>query len=202
MAEVLRIPSRPVRPRTTSVESVNHTDHVPNDEPCPECGFDPSAVADLAAEIDALGRKLAAPLTRYLPGEDGPALVRTRPDPETWSPLEYACHVRDVLRLFDQRTASMVTEPGVRLGSWDHEAAVVDNVYNDEDPAVVAGEIADASAAYASTLRDLDDEQWSAAGERDPGDVVTVDTLARQGLHEARHHQLDIGRGLRSARGR
>ena len=174
----------------------------PMTDPCPECGFDPAATADVAAEIDALGRKFAAPLTRYLPGEDGPALLRTRPEPGTWSPLEYACHVRDVLRLFEERTRLMVAEPGVRFTPWDHEAAVTDDAYDAEDPAVVADELVAATSAYAATLRALDPSEWAASGERADGAVFTVDSLARYGLHEAKHHQLDIGRGLRAARGR
>lgn len=170
-------------------------------EPCPECQFDPATVDDVTAEIEALGRKFAAPLTRYLPGEDGPTLVRTRPRPDTWSPLEYACHVRDVLDLFEARTRAMVAEPGVDLPVWDHEAAVTDDDYAAEDPATVAEQIADATSRYAGTLRGLDDQQWQATGSRD-GDVFTVDSLARYALHEAKHHQLDIGRGLRAARGR
>lgn len=170
---------------------------------CPECRFDSAAATDVAGEIEALGRKFAAPLTRYLPGEDGPTLLRTRPEPGVWSPLEYACHVRDVLRLFEARTQAMVADPGVTFEAWDHEAAVTDDGYNDEDPVAVAGEIADATGAYARTLRDLDPTQWDASGSRsDDGQEFTVDSLARYGLHEAKHHQLDIGRGLRTARGR
>jgi hypothetical protein len=173
-----------------------------SDDPCPECQFDGGTVTDVAGEIDALGRKFSAPLTRYLPGEDGPALLRTRPAPEVWSPLEYACHVRDVLDLFEQRTRAMVADPGVAFGWWDHEAAVTDDAYNDEDPAAVAAAIADAATRYAETLRSLTDAEWAASGERRGGEIFTVDSLARYGLHEAKHHQLDIGRGLRSARGR
>lgn len=158
---------------------------------------------DVAGEIDALGRKFAAPLTRYLPGEDGPALLRQRPEPDVWSPLEYACHVRDVLRLFEDRTRAMVAEPGVTFAAWDHDAAVLDDGYNDADPAQVAADIAAATAGYAETLRGLDEAGWQSSGRRSgDGQEFTVDSLARYGLHEAKHHQLDIGRGLRAARGR
>lgn len=174
---------------------------VPED-PCPECRFDGAAVTDVAGEIDALGRKLAAPLTRFLDGEDGPALLRTRPTADVWSPLEYACHVRDVLVLFEERTRRMVAEPGTQLGWWDHEAAVTDDAYNAEDPAQVAAQIGAATERYATTLRDLDADQLQATGERQAGEIFTVDSMARYALHEAKHHQLDIGRGLRAARGR
>ncbi|MDE0802301.1 MAG: DinB family protein [Acidimicrobiales bacterium] len=170
---------------------------------CPECRFDSATATDVAGDIDALGRKFAAPLTRYLPGEDGPALLRTRPEPAVWSPLEYACHVRDLLRLFDERTRAMVAEPGVAFPSWDHDAAVIQDSYNDQDPAQVADDIATATSDYAQTLRGLDGAAWEAPGRRSgDGQEFTVDSLARYGLHEAKHHQLDIGRGLRAARGR
>lgn len=174
----------------------------PMTEPCPECQFDPTSVDDVGSEIAALARKFAAPLTRFLPGEDGGALLRTRPDPDTWSPLEYACHVRDVLVRFEERTRAMVAQPGIRFGWWDHEAAVVDDDYAGRDPATVADEIAEATSAYASTLADLDPIDREATGERRPDEIFTVETLAIWGLHEAKHHQLDIGRGLRAARGR
>src|SRR4051812_43033419 len=57
---------------------------------CPECGFDAAAcravdVAGLVRENAAVWRNLHA---------DG-AIRAGRPDPQTWSSLEYACHVRD-----------------------------------------------------------------------------------------------------------
>lgn len=171
-------------------------------EPCPECQFDADGVADVPGEIEAVGRKYAAPLTRFLPGEDGAALVRTRTDPAVWSPLEYACHTRDVFTLFATRTEAMVAEPGVALGWWDHEAAVLDDGYNESDPSAVAAQIAEAATAYANQLRALSADELNASGERQSGEIFTVDSLARFALHEAKHHQLDIGRGLRAARGR
>ena len=96
----------------------------------------------------------------------------------------------------------MVAEPGVAFGWWDHEAAVTDDAYNDADPAEVAAAIADGTSRYAETLRGLSPSDWEATGERRGGEVFTVDSLGRYGLHEAKHHQLDIGRGLRAARER
>jgi hypothetical protein len=39
-----------------------------------------------------------------------PGAVRQRPSPGTWSALEYGCHVRDVLRLYDRRLRLMLAE--------------------------------------------------------------------------------------------
>ena len=65
---------------------------------CEECGFDGDSLspADTSTSLRSFVRRYRAPLTRFLPGEDGDAIVRQRPDPSTWSALEYACHVRDV----------------------------------------------------------------------------------------------------------
>jgi hypothetical protein len=40
----------------------------------------------------------------------GPTGSPTRPSDDRWSALEYACHVRDVFRLYDERLEMMLTE--------------------------------------------------------------------------------------------
>lgn len=59
---------------------------------CPECGFAASTVQP--GELGSLLRENAATWTRILaePAE----LLRRRSSDDRWSPLEYACHVRDV----------------------------------------------------------------------------------------------------------
>ena len=70
--------------------------------PCPECGFDTAAIEPVA--IPALVRDAASRWPDVLARPD----AATRPAPTTWSPLEYACHVRDVHRLFQQRLELML----------------------------------------------------------------------------------------------
>src|ERR1044071_8529193 len=105
-------------------------------ERCPECAFDPNGVgpAELPAAVAGLGRRYQAPLTRFLPGEDESLLV-AHPLPGVWSALAYACHVRDVLAVFDGRIARMLAEDAPDLGWWDHEAAVEADAYEKEPPA-------------------------------------------------------------------
>ncbi|HWI03460.1 MAG TPA: hypothetical protein VNT52_06465, partial [Acidimicrobiales bacterium] len=63
---------------------------------CQECGFDYETLdpAEIPAALRAFAKRYRAPLTRFLPGEDGDAVVRQRPAEGTWSALEYAAHVR------------------------------------------------------------------------------------------------------------
>jgi len=172
-------------------------------ERCPECAFDPNGVsgADLPAAVAGLGRRYQAPLTRLLPGEDGSILV-ARPLPGVWSALAYACHVRDVLAVFDGRIGRMLAEEAPDLGWWDHEAAVEADAYEKQAPAEVAAALAANAAALSATLAGVPDGAWERTGRRRGGEVFTVLGAGRFALHEGTHHLLDIGRVLRAARGR
>lgn len=172
-------------------------------ERCPECAFDPNGVtpADLPAAVAALGRRYQAPLTRLLSGEDASLLV-ARPLPGLWSAQAYACHVRDVLALFDARIALMLAEDNPELESWDHEAAAEDGAYEKHPPVDVAAAISANAAALAATLSAVPDSGWDRRATRADGATFTVLGAARYALHEGTHHLLDIGRVLRAARGR
>ena len=172
-------------------------------ERCPECAFDPTAFgpAELPAAVAGLSRRYQAPLTRFLAGEDESILL-TRPSLDVWSALAYACHVRDVLSVFDARIARMLTEDVPALGWWDHEAAVEADAYEKQPPAAVAAAVAANAAALSATLSAVPEEGWDRTGTRRDGELFTVLGAARFALHEGTHHLLDIGRVLRAARGR
>ena len=70
--------------------------------PCPQCGFDTRLPA--REQIAGIITANATSWQRLL-SERTAVELRRRPDPSTWSPLEYACHVRDVFTLYDQRLA-------------------------------------------------------------------------------------------------
>src|SRR4051795_10134853 len=63
---------------------------------CPDCGFDASAHA--RADVSIMVRRQADAWSRVLERDDVPR----RPHAGVWSPLEYACHVRDVFELYDE----------------------------------------------------------------------------------------------------
>ncbi len=169
---------------------------------CDECGFDPAAKtdADLVAAIDGYVRKYRAPLTRFLPNEDGPALLRRRPAPEVWSALEYAGHTRDVLAFYRNRIQLVLDEDQPQLEGGGFDA--VPPTYNEADPAMVAAGFEAEAKALAGVLETLDETQWQRVGRASDGSGAerTVRVLAERAVHDAHHHLLDIGRSLRSAR--
>lgn len=74
--------------------------------PCPECGLDTNSFA--REDIPAMILVNAAAWREPLAAPD----AARRPRPDKWSVLEYGCHVRDVLRLYDYRLSLMLTEDG------------------------------------------------------------------------------------------
>ena len=129
--------------------------------PCPECGFDSrscpkEAVAALLRENADAWREL------LLAGAIGPG----RPGEESWSSLEYACHVRDVIRRIEGRIDLMLNHDDPVFAVWDQDAAAVDGHYEDQDPAVVVSELESDAHALADRLGALAPEAWGRPGRR------------------------------------
>ena len=152
---------------------------------CPECGFDASALP--TERLQGALTEQASGWGTVLAGA-GAAL---RPRPTTWSVLEYACHVRDVCRLFTERTQLMLSEIDPVFPEWDGDAASLD--YGASDPARVALEVRSAIESYAEAHDGLAGSAWERSGVRGDGKRFTVDALARYGLHELVHHGWDAG---------
>lgn len=171
---------------------------------CDECGFDARTMSeeDLVAACSSFGRRFRAPLTRFLPNEDGAAVVRRRPAPEVWSALEYAVHTRDVFAFYRERIERVLREDrpvlhAVAFGDRPEEA-----VYNELDPPAVADQLAAEADAVAAVLRGLEADGWARVGlsSDGTGSERTVRVLAERCVHDAHHHLLDVGRSLRAAR--
>jgi hypothetical protein len=170
---------------------------------CAECGFaDEALTMDQAvAKLRSFGRRYRAPLTRFLPGEDGDALLRARPRPEVWSALEYAAHVGEVFAGYDEWVRrSLVEDDPVIVAPSPDEAAEA-GAFNQRDPAAVADAIAANAEALAATFEGVPEERWDRCHIR-RGQARSVLFTARRAAHEGDHHLLDIGRGLRALRER
>ena len=110
---------------------------------CPECGFDTREVGP--QDVPGLLREMGPSWRTVLAGGD----AAQRPNPATWSALEYACHVRDVFRVFDGRVDGMIEEAAPTFPNWDQDRTVIENRYGEQDPSRVADELAEGAAAIA-----------------------------------------------------
>jgi hypothetical protein len=157
--------------------------------PCPECGFDATSLRrrEIVPLIEANGRD-------WPPLLGGPAeALRRRPRDDRWSPLEYACHVRDVFLLYDERLQLMLTEDAPTFANWDQDRSAVDDRYNEQDPGAVAGQMVVAADRLASSFRGVSGRDWERRGRRSDGAEFTVDSFARYMIHDPIHHLHDVG---------
>ncbi len=155
--------------------------------PCAECGLDASAIE--GTQVGTIARDNAAAWRLVLARAD----VTDRPAPGVWSPLEYACHVRDVHRRFDGRLQRMLEEDDPRFENWDQDETAVRDRYGEQDPATVADELTAAAAALADRFDAVEGEQWLRTGRRSDGARFTVETLGRYATHDWVHHLHDVG---------
>jgi len=156
---------------------------------CADCGLDtPSVVReDVTAMVRANAASWVALLTER-PAEE----LRRRPSTEVWSDLEYACHVRDVFRIFDFRLELMLTQDGPRFPNWNQDETAVAERYGEQDPAEVAVDLAAAADQLASSFEAVSGEQWQRAGDRSDGARFTVESFARYLIHDPVHHLFDV----------
>src|SRR5699024_1753980 len=113
---------------------------------------------------------------------------RTRPDPRTWSPLEYVSHVRYVHGVFAERLALMLEEDDPVFPDWDQDAAAVQGNYNEADPDQVLQDLQQAADRAADQYQALTDEQWQRPGRRSDGAPFTGVRLGQYHLHDVVHH--------------
>ena len=173
-------------------------------ERCEECGFVYAEVSpdDAVSTLRTLGRRYHAPLTRFLAGEDGDAILRQRPEEGVWSALEYAAHVRDAIRFNGYLARRTLSEDHPTLPAPNPDRAAADNDYNAEDPVEVAAGIEERAEKLAAAVEANDNPaSWerSAAWEGRDGEFTAL-YFVRNAVHEGHHHLLDVGRVLRHVR--
>lgn len=159
---------------------------------CDDCGFehDFASVEDVAPAIVA-GVAEIADIVR-----GGGAAVRDRPAPDTWSPLEYAAHLRDVLLVQRERVLAARRVDRPTFDPMGRDERVEHDGYAEQEPEDVVRQLTDAAAMFANVLSRLTPTEWDRTvmysypkrWER------SLRWVAVHTLHEVRHHTLDIER--------
>jgi hypothetical protein len=164
------------------------------EERCEECGFvyhlDQAETA--IRLVPALAQEMA--LLLRAEGLD----LRSRRAPEVWSPLEYACHLRDVFLvqrervLLARRVERPVFEPMGRDERVEHDG------YQSQDCEDVARQLVDAGRLFSGVIARLGAADWGREVLY-PYPEPTPHTLAwvaMHTVHEAQHHLMDVRRQL------
>lgn len=161
---------------------------------CAECGFEYrlDEYRDAGPAILEEADQLAAVLCDVV---DDPARRRI---PDTWSPLEYCCHLRDMLLVQRERVILARWRDTPSLAPMARDLRADFDGYAEQDPMDVARQLVDAARLFANVLARLQGQDWNRRlvynfphpTER------TLAWVALHTLHEVRHHRLDVGRQL------
>ena len=159
------------------------------DKRCDECSFDAGAFP-----LDELPEMIRSNAREWRPLLQHPH-VAEQPSDDRWSGLEYACHVRDVFRLYDYRLHLMLDEDDPSYPNWDQDQAAIGQNYGGEDPAKVTNEIEVAGDTLADSFASVEGGQWERTGTRSDGARFTVESFARDFVHDPIHHLHDVRLG-------
>ncbi|HZX07733.1 DinB family protein [Kribbella sp.] len=167
----------------------------PVDGYCEQCGFNYDT-GDLQGTVTLLIRQAAdcaMALTKAAAGPDA-NVVRIRPEPEVWSAIEYACHVRDVLEVQRLRIAQCLAEDRPVYAPMDRTGRVKELKYEDQDPTEVAAALMRFAREFGAAARVLQPQQLGKLGlynypVRAPR---TLGWIIRHTAHEIQHHRHDL----------
>lgn len=158
---------------------------------CTECGFeyDERTAPTAGARITQAAAEVASLLER---GTD--ADLRRRPGPLVWSPLEYGCHLRDVLLVQRERVLFARRALRPELTPMGRDERVAHDGYAEQAPRDVGRQLVDAGQLFAGVLKRLGPGEWDrtvlynwpARRERD------LRWVAVHTVHEMVHHLQDI----------
>ena len=160
---------------------------------CPECGLDYDSVApgDIPVSLRSFPRRYRAAVAGFTDDETADALVHRRPDDKTWSVVEYIAHVADLWELFAVGLQDMANGRPVSVEVWDPDARATSERYNDRAADAVLDELTAAAERLADVLDDVHGEAWSNTFEFEWGERDLL-TMARNAVHEGRHHLRDV----------
>lgn len=162
-------------------------------EGCDECGFE----YDLTQALTA-ATSIVAGTSEVVSVFAGDVELGIRRESGVWSPLEYGCHLRDVLLVQRERVLAArrgdrpVCEPLGRDERVEHDG------YTQQNPTDVADQLSMAAQLLANVLERISPGDWDRTvlynyphqSER------SLRWLAVHTLHEVHHHTLDIRRQL------
>jgi DinB superfamily len=161
---------------------------------CQECGFEydlsqaPSAGPAIIDGVAEFGVLLGS----------GPTDLRARREPLTWSPLEYGCHVRDVLLVQRERVLAARRLHHPSFEPMGRDERVEHDGYAEQDPARVVRQLSEAAYLFANDLSRLAPEDWGRSVMYNYPERLdrSLRWVAMHTLHEVRHHLLDVRRQL------
>jgi hypothetical protein len=169
---------------------------------CPECGLDYETIAPLdtiraVRSFPYRYRALIKELYQQEPDAEG--IMRRRPEPQTWSALEYTAHVADMIDKVAPTIRRIIVEDEPAIPSFDSEERVDADAYNEIAVPEALARLESSCADLGMTLDCLGAEDWTRTGQFTFGERDAL-AMARNAVHEGAHHLRDIERELEPMR--
>ena len=168
---------------------------------CPDCGlvYDSLAPQDAIQALRSFPRRYREVIGPFIDDED---VLRRRPDPSTWSALEYTAHVADILEAMTPQLVEIVQKDDPPTDDpLDQDARAVDRGYNDMEPSDVLEWLSRSATTAADTCAGFSPDDWSRKAEFPYGQRELIDVV-RNMVHEGVHHLRDVERVLRAVIGK
>jgi hypothetical protein len=165
-------------------------------EVCDECGFD-GGLVDMRVAADmlrSLGDRWASVFSH------SEELLRARPAPDTWCPVEYAQHTTFAIGAIEWaagefvkgRSPDWTQEPADLAGEFDHDLHDCDR-FEIASTLDSLSSAAQSMAAFAVALTPAEQDRRADYGD---GLIINTAAVVRHALHDSEHHLLDIRRGI------
>jgi DinB superfamily len=159
---------------------------------CRECGFTYDLTQAYAVPVEI--RRHVTEVVAILRSDD--IDVRSRRHSSVWSPLEYGCHLRDMLLVQRERVfaARRIERPD--CAPMGRDQRVEHDGYAHQEPEDVARQLADAAQLFGNVLARLGEDDWdrTVIYHYPETHERSLRWLAMHTLHEACHHLVDIRR--------
>lgn len=161
---------------------------------CAECGFE----YDLGGALHAAASITTGPAQFAAILRDSSIDLGSRREATRWSPLEYGCHLRDLLLVQRERVLAArrrdlpAFEPMGRDERVDHDG------YAEQEPGDVAGQLTMAAQLFANVLTRLRPNDWDRRVVYNYPEEAerSLRWVAVHTMHEVTHHLLDARRQL------
>lgn len=130
-------------------------------------------------------------------------VVAVRPDPATWSALEYACHTRDVLLVQRDRAVLAQVEECPNFARMHRDERVSLCGYDQHPIEAVLAHVAVAAELCATVFGNLSARAWARRMVYNWPESAERDLLwlGRHTVHEGEHHLKDMRACLLAAAG-
>jgi hypothetical protein len=122
-------------------------------------------------------------------------VLRTRPAPDVWSPIEYLGHLRDAMAFHRWLIEQALTDENPVIPMVDPDESVAAAQYRDGDVDELIGQFGRRVNRLCDTLRAIDRDAERLTVRFDSA-TITSALIARSAWHECHHHRGDIERSV------